>query len=125
MIVVRRAGPTDADAISALNNDVQAVHATAIPWRFKAPGADTFPPSEIAKLMQAAHIAFFLAEYDEVPAGYLLAEVQRRKETSQTYAHDMVYVHHDSVQPALRRHGIGRALLGAATIPLSVSKSWC
>lgn len=114
MIAVRRADPGDAAAISALNDEVQAIHAAAVPWRFRAPGPDTCPPSEVTRLLAAPGIAVFLAEVDGTPAGYVLAEIQRRPETPRMHAHAMVYVHHIGVGAALRRQGVGRALLDAA-----------
>ncbi len=49
---VRRATVADAATISALNADVQAVHAAALPWLFKTPSAETFPP--LGAVRQAA-----------------------------------------------------------------------
>jgi hypothetical protein len=41
-VEIRAALSGDAPTISALNADVQQMHADAYPWRFKSPGAHTF-----------------------------------------------------------------------------------
>jgi GNAT superfamily N-acetyltransferase len=112
-IAVRRATASDAELVSALNADVQAVHAAALPWRFKSPGQDTFPPSEAAALIANPNNHAFIAEIAAEPAGYAYAEVIRRGETSFHYAYEMVYLHHISVRPEHRRRGVGQALLAA------------
>jgi ribosomal protein S18 acetylase RimI-like enzyme len=112
-IVVRRAVLADADAISALNADVQAIHAAALPWRFKPPGPETFPPAEAAALLANRDHLVFIADVNAQPAGYVYAEVVRRSETSHRYAYEMIYVHHIGVRSDFRRRGIGSALLGA------------
>jgi GNAT superfamily N-acetyltransferase len=111
--VVRRANAADAEALSSLNADVQALHATALPSRFKPVSAKTFPPAEVAALLARPDALAFLAEVDCVPAGYLYAEIVRRPETPFSYAYEMVYLHHISVRPGYRRKGVGHALLSA------------
>lgn len=114
MIAVRRASAADAEIVAALNADVQAIHAAAMPWRFKVPGPDTFPPSEMVALLATGNFAFFIGEVEGEPAGYLFLEIQRRPATFQMFAYDMIYIHHVSVRPQFRRQGVGRALLDTA-----------
>ncbi len=111
--IVRRATESDATLISALNADVQAVHAAAVPWQFKVPNAASFPPAEVAALIADPDNLVFLAEVASEPAGYAYAEVVRRPETWFSYAFEMVYLHHISVRPAHRRAGVGTALIDA------------
>lgn len=49
---VRRAGPDAAAVFSSLNTDVQALHAAALPFRFKMPTAEVFPPAEAGALLK-------------------------------------------------------------------------
>jgi GNAT superfamily N-acetyltransferase len=112
-IVVRQADAADAAIISLLNADVQAVHAAALPWRFKPPSADTFPPAAAAALLAEPANLIFIAELDSVAGGYAYAEHIRRPESSAQYAYEMIYLHHISVRPAHRRNGLGRALIEA------------
>jgi ribosomal protein S18 acetylase RimI-like enzyme len=113
-ISVRRATAVDAELVSALNADVQAIHAAAMPFRFKPPGPDTFPPAEAAALLARPDHHVFIAEVDSEPAGYACAEVVRRAETTFHFPHEMIYLHHISVRPQYRRRGVGGALIAAA-----------
>jgi ribosomal protein S18 acetylase RimI-like enzyme len=112
-IVIRKAVEQDAAILGALNADVQAVHAAALPWLFKPPGPDTFSPGEVKRLLAEPDSLIFIAEVDGTAAGYAYAEIQERPETPFVHAYEMIYLHHLSVRPAHRRHGVGSALLGA------------
>ena len=112
-VIVREATEADAGSISSLNTDVQAAHASAVPWLFKPAGPDTFPPDVVALLMDEPGNLVFIAEVESAPAGYVYAEIIDRPETSFNYAYQMIYIHHISVRSALRRQGVGRALLEA------------
>ncbi|HEY7608753.1 MAG TPA: N-acetyltransferase [Alphaproteobacteria bacterium] len=111
--VIRRARLADADAVSLLNAHVQALHAEALPWRFKPPGPATFPPAAAAVLIGRPENIVFVAEADSATVGYVYAERQRREETAFTFAHEMVYIHHISVRPDFRERDVGEALLDA------------
>jgi ribosomal protein S18 acetylase RimI-like enzyme len=112
-IAVRRATTADAELVSSLNADVQALHAAAVPWRFKPPGPDTFAPKDAEALLARPGHVVFIAELFGKPAGYAYAETIHRAETSFHFAHAMVYLHHISVRPECRRQGVGNALLEA------------
>jgi GNAT superfamily N-acetyltransferase len=112
-IVVRRATTADAELVSRLNADVQALHAAALPWRFKPPGPDTFPPAAAEALLAKPGHVVFIAELSGEPAGYAYAEIVHRAETPFHYAHAMVHLHHISVRPEFRKQGVGNALLEA------------
>jgi ribosomal protein S18 acetylase RimI-like enzyme len=110
-IRIRRATTTDAELLSLLNVDVQTLHWSALPTRFKPPGPDAFPPSAAAELLAKPGNFVFVAEVDSVPVGYAYAEVIHRPETPFSYADDLVYLHHISVRPSCRKQGVGRALM--------------
>jgi len=112
-MTVRRATVSDAATVSALNADVQAVHAAALPWLFKTPSADTFSATTAAAMLARDDVLIYLAYVGEEPAGYVYAQIRRHPETSFKYAFDEIYLHHVSVRPSLRRRGVGGALLGA------------
>jgi ribosomal protein S18 acetylase RimI-like enzyme len=111
-IMIRAVTATDATTLVSLNADVQAIHAQALPWRFKPPGAYTRADAE-ALLARPNYVAL-LAELDGEPAGYLVAEVVRHPETGRHHAHAMIYVHELSVREAFRRRGVASALMDAA-----------
>jgi GNAT superfamily N-acetyltransferase len=112
-IRIRTATERDVDVLRALNADVQAIHAAALPWLFKPPGPDTLASWDVKPLLREPENLVVIAEVDGVAAGYAYAEIQARPETPFTHAYDMMYLHHLSVRPAHRRHGVGSALIGA------------
>jgi ribosomal protein S18 acetylase RimI-like enzyme len=110
---IRAATRDDAESISMLNADLQAIHADALPWRFKQPSPGTFTPGDAEEFLATPNHIAFLAHADGLPAGYVVAEILRRDESALHHAHAMIYVHHISVRPDFQRRGIGRALLDA------------
>jgi len=112
----RQATTADAEVVSSLNADVQAIHWSALPWRFKPPSPETFPPTAAAALLDQPNNLVFIAEVDSLPVGYAYAEVIHRPETSFHFAYDMVYLHHISVRSTHRKRGLGRALMDAVRL---------
>lgn len=112
-VTIRRANDGDAEIVSALNHDVQAIHAGALPQRFKPPGPDTFPASAVKTLLAKPENILLLAHVGSHAAGYAYAELITRPETAFRYADQMIYVHHISVGQRFRKLGVGRALLDA------------
>jgi len=110
---IRRATKDDAATIAALNADVQAIHADALPWRFKHPAASPYPAAEVESRLARPDIVAFLARQDGASVGYVIAEIIRQPDTARHHAHSTIYVHEISVRETARRHGIGRALLDA------------
>ena len=113
-IEIRATTPGDAGAISALNADVQKIHADAHPWRFKPPGPYTFTEKDAKDLLSGPNHFAFLAFDEGAPIGYLVGEIVRRPETARQFAHELIYIHEISVRPYARRNGVGRLLLDAA-----------
>ncbi len=111
--IIRRASEADFEALSSLNTDVQSIHAAALPWRFKQPGPDTFPPDVIRPLLADPNNLIFIAEVNSAPAGYAYAQIVRQAETSLRHALEEVHLHHISVRPSCRRLGVGHALFDA------------
>jgi GNAT superfamily N-acetyltransferase len=113
-IEIRAATPEDAGTISALNADVQQIHADAHPWRFKPPGLHTFTEKDARDLLSKPGYFAFLAFDEGGPNGYLVAEIVRRSETARHFAHELIYIHEMSVPPVARRKGVGTSLLNGA-----------
>jgi ribosomal protein S18 acetylase RimI-like enzyme len=110
-IAVRRASEADAEVVSLLNADVQSLHASAVPTRFKPLGPDTFPATAARRLLVNPSNLVFIAELDSEPAGYAYAEVVHLPESPLRHAWDEVHLHHISIRPAYRRKGVASALL--------------
>ena len=110
-IVIVPVTEADADVVSALNREVQGVHAAALPRFFKLPGPESFPASDVRALLAKPENIVLLARLAPEPAGYVYAEIVRRPQTSLRYAHAMIYLHHISVTAGKRR--VGRALFEA------------
>ena len=108
-IVVRRAISEDAELLSSLNAEVQALHAKALPSWFKPPGR----PAAAGGLLANPNNLLFVAEFGTTPAGYAYAEVIRQPETPWRYAYERIYVHQLGVRASHRRQGVGTALLAA------------
>ena len=99
---VRRASEADAEVLSLLNADVQSLHASAMPERFKLLGPDTFPVTVARTLLANSSNLVFIAEVDSEPAGYAYAEVVHLPESPLRHAWDEVHLHHISVRPVYR-----------------------
>jgi GNAT superfamily N-acetyltransferase len=108
-ITVRRATSADAEFLSSLNAEVQAIHAEALPAWFKPPGPPAFPSS----LVDNPSTLVFVAEVAAAPAGYVYASMSRHAETPWRHAYEMIYIHQIGVRAAHRRHGVGAALIAA------------
>jgi len=111
---IRVAGLEDAEAISALNGEVQGLHAASLPAVFKPPAPDSFPADRVRTLIGTPGVRLWIAHERTSPAGYLYAEIARQGENSLRRPHGYVYVNHICVSAAFRRRGIGRSLLQSA-----------
>jgi GNAT superfamily N-acetyltransferase len=111
-ITVRSATSADAELLSSLNAEVQAIHAAALPWWFKPPEPGAGAPAMAGLVANPGNLVF-VAEIDTAPAGYAYASVARHAETPWRRAYEMIYVHQIGVRAAFRRRGVGAALLGA------------
>ncbi len=105
------ATPQDAEIISALNAEVQKVHADALPHLFKPPSQETFPASLVRQSLADPNTYIFIAYSNGTPVGYIYTQIIRRAETSLRHALDRLYIHQISVNQAYQRHGVGQELL--------------
>src|SRR5215831_9784229 len=112
-VTVRRATSADAELLSALNAEVQDMHAAALPWWFKSPGPAAFPPAAATALVDNPNNLVLVAEIASDAVGYVYASVARHAETPWRHAYEMIYVHQIGVRAAHRRRGVGAALIAA------------
>jgi len=111
---VRLATLHDAEIISALNAEVQTVHAEALPHLFKPASPEAFPASFVHQLLADPDTCIFLGSLHDAPVGYLYAQIIRRPETALRHAWKRLHIHHLSVQRTHHRRGCGHALIQAA-----------
>jgi ribosomal protein S18 acetylase RimI-like enzyme len=110
---VRLATPHDAELISALNAEVQKVHAEALPQLFKPASHETFPASFVRQLLADPDTCIFLGFLYGEPVGYIYAQIVRRAETALRHAWERLHIHHISVKQTHQRRGCGHALIQA------------
>lgn len=113
MIQVRAAQATDAETISTLSAEVQALHARALPELFKPADASSFPPAAVRGLLRDQDWVFLVACVDAAVVGYASAQIQRRAETSIRHAQSTLSIQWLGVKAEWRRRGVGRALIEA------------
>ncbi len=113
MIAIRRAHEADADSISSISAEIQALHARALPELFKPPEAFTFPADKVRELLNDPDWLVFVSELDAVVVGYVSAQIHRRAETPFRRSSVGLGVQWMGVRAAWRRQGVGRALIDA------------
>ena len=117
VVIVRSATESDLDALVALSEVVQGLHAALYPEDF-APDTDRDAlKGRFATLLREAGHALIVAEADAAGAGrdggvvgYAWIELQVRPPSPFYHRRDRVYVHHLAVLPQARRHGVAAAL---------------
>lgn len=110
---IRRASADDAEIVSALNSEVQQVHADLFPDLFKPPSDETFSATLVRQLLADPATYIFIGYLDGEPVGYVYAQIIRRAENSLRYASERLFIHHISVKRDYQRHGVGEALIQA------------
>ncbi len=103
----------DYDAISKLNEAVQALHHKLYPDDFKK--FDLNSASKYFKEILASNDTYaFLAQVDDVPVGYILCMVYTRKENEIQYEKKVLHIDQISINNEFRKQGIGKKLMNKA-----------
>lgn len=110
---IRLALQTDVNSISALNVDVQNIHAEALPHIFKHVSDPGFAVPYITEQLSDPNNYFFIASINGEDAGYIFAHVVRRPENAYMHPWNYVYINQISVKPVYQQHGCGAALIQA------------
>ena len=110
-LVVRTAAPDDADAIAALANEVQALHAAAHPALFKPAGPEVFPPGRIRALMAEEGQQFWVATMADAVVGYAYGFAQPVHDSPWHHIRSVFSIEQVGVAAPWRGHGIGSRLL--------------
>lgn len=110
---IRLATIADVKSISALNVDVQNVHAEALPHIFKHVSEPGFAVPYVTEQLSDPNNYFFVASIDDEDVGYIFAHVTRRSESAYMHPWNFVYINQISVKPAYQGRGCGAALIQA------------
>ena len=110
---IRLATVADVEVLSALNVDVQNVHAEALPHIFKHVSDPGFAVPYITEQLNAPNNYFYIASIDGEDVGYIFAHVVRRPGHAYMHPWNFVYIDQISVKPTYQRHGCGAALIQA------------
>jgi len=108
-IWIRVARPGDEEALAGLCGIVQDLHARARPGVFKPADADGLA-RWFGERLGAASGRIWIAEVDQVPAGYVLVIDNHRPESVFSRARRWFELDQVVVHPAHRRQGVARAL---------------
>ncbi|WP_421735170.1 GNAT family N-acetyltransferase [Cellulomonas sp.] len=110
---LRRATTDDAGIIAALNEHVQRLHVEAVPAQFVTVDRAVAETFFSAQLADEGNIVW-IAEVGGQPVGYLYAVEAHRGVNPFTTEQHTLYIHHLAVDPAVRRRGVGSAMIAAA-----------
>ena len=110
---IRLATLDDAEVISALNAEVQKIHAEALPHLFKPASPEAFPASFVPQLLADPDVCIFIGFVQGEPVGYVYAQIIRRTETALRHSWERLHIHHISVNRTHQRRGCGDALMQA------------
>jgi GNAT superfamily N-acetyltransferase len=110
---IRLATIADVEVISALNMDVQNVHAAALPHIFKHVSDPGFAVPFITESLNDPNNYFYIASIDGEDVGYVFAHVVRRPDSAYMHPWNYVYINQISVKPAYQGKGCGAALIQA------------
>jgi ribosomal protein S18 acetylase RimI-like enzyme len=98
-------------SITALNVDVQRVHAEALPDLFKVPASPDFSAGFIAAQLADPNSYFFVGSLDGEDIGYVFARLVDQPENEYRFAMRYLYIDQISVKPGYQHQGFGEQLL--------------
>ncbi|MEM7131447.1 MAG: GNAT family N-acetyltransferase [Chloroflexota bacterium] len=108
---VRQATIADAEILSALNADVQKLHADAHPQLFKQPSDQTFPPSAALDVLNDPNAYIYIGKVKGEAVGYIYAEIRTSPENDFRYEMRRVSIHDISIKPDHQKKGYGERLI--------------
>jgi ribosomal protein S18 acetylase RimI-like enzyme len=112
-IAVRPAVPEDAEAISNLNGEVQALHAEALPELFKPASPAVFPTSQVLEIIADSSSTLLVSAVGKEVVGYVYGHLIDRVETSLRYPWTAFEISHIVIRSEYRGQGIGHRLMVA------------
>src|SRR6266700_2260649 len=111
MTTVRLATDDDLEDIARQTASVQQLHNEALPFIFKPPSAELFPPQKLATLIRDPNSIVAVAMISDKVVGHIYAAVVSRAENEFNQARAYIYIHQIGVDEEARRKGAGTALI--------------
>jgi len=111
VISVRLATLDDAEPIGRQTSSVQELHRDALPFIFKPPTADLFPPWKLKALLEDPNCIVAVAEMGDKIVGHIYGAVINRAENEFSRAGAYLYIYQIGVEDGVRRQGVGTALV--------------
>ena len=106
-----RASKLHSKTIAELNFFVQKIHNDAYPNIFKSYSANEGIKPFFEQILKDLKNYIFIAYLQDIPVGYLWAQIQKIPETPLTYSKRRIYIHHVSVDEKYRKNGVGACLI--------------
>src|ERR1035438_5605454 len=110
-VFIRQATSADIEALVALNQVVQELHAELEPENFSSVVDADEVRAFFSDRLADADSEINLAELGGRPVGYIWSETQQRPQTPFSPARRRIYVHHIAVESDVRRAGVASALM--------------
>ncbi len=110
-MIVREAAPSDCEAMSALFEEVDALHAEARPDVFGDPPTPGRSVAYFDSKREAQGAAVFVAELDGLVVGCAIARLNVIPDIPILRAGRLAYLEELVVAPQCRRRGVGEALM--------------
>lgn len=110
-MIVRLATLDDAKVIKRQTASVQQLHNEALPYIFKPPSADLFPPPKLAALIEDPNCIVAVAEIGGKVVGHIYGAVVNRVENEFSPGEFYLYIYQIGVDDDARRRGAGTALV--------------
>jgi ribosomal protein S18 acetylase RimI-like enzyme len=110
---IRRATEADLSALVRLNSIVQELHARNEPAAFKFPSDDSASKKLFQTLLNEPEHCVLVVEQGQAVVGYLFAREVKKDGDWLSPAQRHFMLENIGVDPAFRRQGFGRALIGA------------
>jgi ribosomal protein S18 acetylase RimI-like enzyme len=108
---IRKATLADATTLSALNVDVQKIHAEALPHLFKQPMDDSFALQFMLERLEEPQNLFLIANHDGHDIRYLFARIVDRPENPFLHPWKYFYIDQITIKPSYQGRGFGQKLM--------------
>ncbi len=112
--VIRRAGTGDFALIRGHYAITSNAHAASMPEMFRAMGEKDFPLAHFKHYLDDENVLMLVAELEGAVAGSIFVSIRQSDSYYGLRTYRTMFVYNVTTEPALRRRGVARALIGAA-----------